>query len=554
MFPSIEPSDVGVTGLLWLFGSYGYALYSASSLISEGSELLLMIPSMAGLVGGVVLPVLGAVPDGAIILFSGLGSIEEAQESLAVGVGALAGSTIMLLTVTFALAIFGGRVDVDAGGTPNYTSKPKLTPKSSIIDEFMATGVATSKAVKQGGLIMAFTTIPFFLIQLPASFIHTPSEDVSQAEHWWALTGLIICIVGLVAYMKKQLEFSNEGQDQEKRVAAVKKLLLQGKVSLSGALGAAILEPDMHISTENMPEYKNMDADTDANNALPPKVHEYLKEVLLDAFLTYDNNRDGTLDRIEVYRFFRDFHESIKPDEMDSLFKKFDNDKDGAYSFDEFIAMAYTFIMEREHDERTGSETRDAGDQANGEIVKGILAEGEEEEEEVPADFTDLPPDQQQSAIKKRAFFMLAIGTTLVVIFSDPMVDVMQEVAVRIGVPPFYVAFILAPLASNLSEVVASYYYASKKTRKTMSVSLSALEGAAAMNNTFCLSIFMGLIFFRGLAWEYTAETIAILVVEFAVAAIVQKDILTTFHGVLLMLIFPLSIAFVALMEFLGFD
>jgi hypothetical protein len=49
---------------LWLFFSYGYALYYASNLIGEGSELLLLVPSMAGLVGGVVLPLLGAVPDG----------------------------------------------------------------------------------------------------------------------------------------------------------------------------------------------------------------------------------------------------------------------------------------------------------------------------------------------------------------------------------------------------------------------------------------------------------------------------------------------------------
>jgi len=37
----------------------------------------------------VVLPLLGAVPDGAIMLFSGLGDIESAQETLSVGVGAL---------------------------------------------------------------------------------------------------------------------------------------------------------------------------------------------------------------------------------------------------------------------------------------------------------------------------------------------------------------------------------------------------------------------------------------------------------------------------------
>ena len=55
---------MGLTGLLWLFVSYGYVLYFASNMIGEGSELLLLVPSMAGLVGGVVLPVLGAVPDG----------------------------------------------------------------------------------------------------------------------------------------------------------------------------------------------------------------------------------------------------------------------------------------------------------------------------------------------------------------------------------------------------------------------------------------------------------------------------------------------------------
>ena len=97
-FPDIEASEIGNTGLLWLFVSYGYVLFWASNQISEGSDLLLLVPSLAGIVGSCVLPVLGAVPDGAIMLFSGLGSVEEAQENLAVGVGALAGSTIMLLT------------------------------------------------------------------------------------------------------------------------------------------------------------------------------------------------------------------------------------------------------------------------------------------------------------------------------------------------------------------------------------------------------------------------------------------------------------------------
>jgi hypothetical protein len=130
----------------------------------------------------------------------------------------------------------------------------------------------------------------------------------------------------------------------------------------------------------------------------------------------------------------------------------------------------------------------------------------------------------------------------------------MQEIAVRSGLSPFYVSFILAPLASNASEVIASQYYASKKTRKTITVSLVALEGAACMNNTFCLSIFMGLIFFRGLAWQYTAETIAIVTVEFFMAFLLRKNMLTVTEAGFIFLIFPLSIALVATLEAFGLD
>ena len=76
---------------------YAYILYIGCSLISDGSELL-MLTKYSKLVGSTVLPVLGAVPDGAIVLFSGVGP--DAQTQLDVGIGALAGSTVMLVPAT----------------------------------------------------------------------------------------------------------------------------------------------------------------------------------------------------------------------------------------------------------------------------------------------------------------------------------------------------------------------------------------------------------------------------------------------------------------------
>ena len=132
----------------------------------------------------------------AIILFSGLGSIEVAQESLSVGIGALAGSTIMLLTVPWALSVFAGRVDIYPGNKPNYTKKPKLSEDQTLSHTLFHTGVAVTDEIRHGGVVMALTTIPYFLIQIPASFMHGPSEEVAKGEHWYALGGKSYFLAG----------------------------------------------------------------------------------------------------------------------------------------------------------------------------------------------------------------------------------------------------------------------------------------------------------------------------------------------------------------------
>jgi Ca2+/Na+ antiporter len=552
-FPSHrqEPSEVGVTGLIWLFLTYGFVLFQASGMISDGSELLLLVPELAGLVGGVVLPLLGSVPDGAIILFSGLGDIAEAQETLQVGVGALAGSTIMLLTVPFSLSVLAGRVDF-ARGLPNYFGQPKLDATKDIAAQLTTTGITITDAVQHSGVIMMLTTIPYLLIQVPAMFMHGPTEQVADHERWYAFSGLIVCLLGLFFYLRLQLNLSRAGEDRGKRMAVVKKQLQKGRVSLSGAVAAKV-RAEEKLLAEAATEYQSVsNSGGGAGLYPPPAVANYLKEILGDAFAVYDTNGDSQLDKREVLVFFRDFHEAISEEECDSMFNKFDVDNSGTISFDEFIGLAYTLIKSKDAGDMDGS--------ARGTMTSSsrrVFAESafeSEEAEEIPEEFTSLSPDTQQAAIKKRAFMMLFTGTALVLYFSDPMVDVMQEIANRVGLPAFYVSFILAPLASNASELISSMYYASKKTRKTITVSLSTLCGAAALNNTFCLSIFFLLIFFRGLAWQFTAETISIVTVELILGALVQRSSMSLLTGFFVMSIFPLSLVLVATLEYFGFD
>ena len=88
-----------------------------------------------------MIPILGAVPDGAIVLVSGLGS--DAQCQLSVGVGTLAGSTIMLLTIPWALSVFLGYRDRDpeTGEAASYpgTTKPKREQPFSLTNSVVTT-------------------------------------------------------------------------------------------------------------------------------------------------------------------------------------------------------------------------------------------------------------------------------------------------------------------------------------------------------------------------------------------------------------------------------
>lgn len=171
----------------------------------------------------------------------------------------------------------------------------------------------------------------------------------------------------------------------------------------------------------------------------------------------------------------------------------------------------------------------------------------------MPEDLANLTPEQQQRRIKLRAAWMMGSGTLLVLIFSDPAVEVLTEISKRCDVNPFFISFILAPLASNASEVIAAYNYSQRKSRKTMQVALTTLEGAACLNNTFCLSIFLGIIYFRQLHWTFTAEVIAILLVQFTVGYMAaRKHAFRLLDGLVVLSMYPISLIVVEVLKLAG--
>jgi len=553
---SATAATSGLLQNLFLLAAYGLILFTASNLISDGSELLLLVPALRAIVGSVVLPILGAVPDGAIILFSGLG--ENAQEEVAVGVGALAGSTIMLLTVPWFLSVYAGRVNVHANGELNY-KRPKgytgpwtkLNPPGNM--SLRKTAVDCPHAVTISGRVLLVTALTYLIIQIPAFFggsikaeDHTAKSTAAEArsEHLWAVFGSVVAFAFFVLYLVYQVAKKESGtvKIDEKLEEVTHVAIKDGRLKISTAFfddlkaAKAQMGPEEGASLKHTPNWKR------------------LEHTLKKFYNEVDSDKSGLIDFPEFQVLMYTLGEkNLSSTELKARFDSVDGDMNGTLNFDEFCTALVKLIGELGHDTTKVSLQRQitapAGD------APAIEVDEEEEEEDVPEDLKDNDPKKQMSRIMKRSFGMMAMGTALVLIFADPMVDVLSDLGFRLGIPPFYISFVLAPLASNASELIAAFNYAGNKTRRTIAISFSTLIGAGVMNNTFCLGIFLLLVAVKGLAWQFAAETLTILVVEVIMGLMAAKKMHTLGDGLFVLSLFPASLAGIYFLQnVLGFD
>lgn len=225
--------------------------------------------------------------------------------------------------------------------------------------------------------------------------------------------------------------------------------------------------------------------------------------------------------------------------------------------FDEFEKMFYVWLKEYSRAGPSDTHSTHSALQSlnrplkerkeSFEAAKSAVLEDEElEDNELEEENAHLTRRQ----ILLKALALMFGGLGMVILFSDPMVSLLSEIGDRMHVPPFYVSFIVTPLVSNASEVISSILFAKKRTSASITMTFSALLGAATLNNTFGLALFLALIYARNLEWSFTAETLAILLVEIVMGVLALRTRhAPTWHAVIALLLFPLSIGFVAALE-----
>lgn len=581
IFPHLDSSTDSMTQVLMQTALYGYVLFVAADMIGEGAELLLLVQGWADIVGSIVLPVLGAVPDGMMVLCSGLGPDPQGQVS--VGVGALAGSTIMLLTLPWFLSIYAGRVDIKNGDTMYKGNK--LTPPTN--RSLFHTGVKLGGTIASNASVMLLTCSPFIIVQGPAFLVNLRGSLSARAEqsishqervrveHPFACASLVLSWSLFLWYLLRMYHdnYCADGAVTDTIVNKMVQSIQEGKLTLRQAMQHFTSDKWEMLCNEGREDLKTGSSEQDIRKIElkpgSPAEEEVRKmcRLLIPFYRLYDTNRDNRISLEEFRMILVNLREKIGLGMQKRLFNAVDEDRNGYINFQEFVTCMIAFSLERDaadfddevvvesprlHPERI---RREKSGTENGSLASS-QEDPEEEEEDMPDDLSGLSPEEQQRRLKARALYSMTIGTVLVLVFSDPMTDMLGLIGELTGVPKFYVSFVLAPLASNASELVSAMKLAQKKTIKSMTQSLSTLEGAAIMNNTFCLGIFLILIVWKRLEWKFCAETVSIVTIQVLIAFMaISKPIHRLFDGIIILMFYPLALFIVwALENLAGLD
>ncbi|KAI8009853.1 Sodium/calcium exchanger NCL [Camellia lanceoleosa] len=510
------PCTTTVLGNLFLIIVYGYLMFLAATYLSNGSELLLEILG-PGIVGGLFLPILGALPDAMLILVSGLsGTTETAQSQVSVGMGLLAGSTVMLLTVIWGTCVIVGKCDLH----DSIAIDGKDTKKFNLTSSGVTTDIWTSYAAR----IMAISVIPFLVVQIPQIMNST------SGRHLAVLIALIVSVCMLISYCLYQVF---QPWIQRRRLAYAKhKHLISGflKYLKMHALGKFIKD-NGELNTEIVEKlFRTIDGDND----------EFISEPELKALIV------GM--RLDEINFDQD-------DAVRKVMNDFDTSNDYKIDLREFINGISKWLDEA----KQAGAPREAGT-ATMKYLDDFHKQTKREHYLLGDQSGDQSVDQSDEVLEGvenpkwtslKAVLMLVVGTVIAAAFADPLVDAVDNFSDATSIPSFFISFIALPLATNSSEAVSAIIFASRKRMRSTSLTFSELYGAVTMNNVLCLSVFLALVYVRGLTWDFSAEVLVILVVCLVMGAFASfRTTFPLWTALVAFFLYPFSLALVYVLDY----
>jgi len=230
---------------------------------------------------------------------------------------------------------------------------------------------------------------------------------------------------------------------------------------------------------------------------------------------------------------------------VDKVMTEFDSSRDDQLSREEFTKGMTKWL-------RIATSTVGHSDNYSKKFMSNFHSRTKEEIEALEhGNEEEVVQVENPHKIYLKAVMLMLGGAIIAGIFADPLVDAVDNFSDATSIPSFFISFIIMPLATNSSEGVSALIFASRKKKRTASLTYSEIYGAVTMNNTLCLGVFLAIIYIRGLDWDFSAEVLVILLVIIVMGLL--SSFRTTFPlwmSFIAFLLYPLTLAIVYVLDY----
>ncbi|WJZ99134.1 hypothetical protein VitviT2T_017603 [Vitis vinifera] len=398
------------------------------------------------------------------------GNGETAQNQVSAGLGLLTGSTAILLTLLGGCCIIVDKCDPE-------NSREKASEETARGFSLAGSAISTDIRASYTARIMVISVMPFIIVQL-AQVLHTSSQICFAI-----FISLIISVSLLLAYclhqvfhpsiLRRKLAYAKQMHMTSRIVKQLKYSPLERLLTTNG-------EPDM--------------------------------EVIRMLFKMIDGNSDQLLSTSEIRALITGIQIKDKDSDIDDTVGDIMRDVhacgDAKINIEAFTKGISKWLNKAKNSAVCSSynhmKTRLVVDHFN------LVSNKEHEQLGIQSDEVVKIESPKWSACK--AVVMLLLGSLIAATFAGPLVNAVGKFSTATNIPSFFVSFLVLPFAS-FSEAVSAQNFASQKKLRIASLTFSKIYGAMSMNNFLCMSVFLGLVYFRQLTWNFTSEVLIVLII-----------------------------------------
>uniref|UniRef100_A0A7N0U4D4 EF-hand domain-containing protein n=1 Tax=Kalanchoe fedtschenkoi TaxID=63787 RepID=A0A7N0U4D4_KALFE len=477
------PCTTVIWGNLFLIVVYEYLLSLSQKYLTQGSALFFKMFG-TGIFGASMFQILGAFPPVVILLVNGLsGSTGTAETLSAMGLAMLAGSAVMALTLQWGAVVAFGSRDL------SQTSSSAAPQLAFSITGYGVTQDADTKRIAK---LLLIAMIPFAILQLPQIVDSTTVTSVA------VVAALILSAAGLIIYCIYEIF---QPLIQTKTLEYIMQDFLEdsvfpGLLSADGEPDEAAIQQLFHKLNKNSDEEVSADE---------------LEALFLGAQL-----KDAGLE---------------SEDYVANLMRQFDKSQDNKVSSAEFIRGMKRLL--------TGSDSAGASLSSPATDVTETLLSGEK-----TSPTTAKVVGTWLNYAK--AGYLLVLGTGISLLLAQPLMAAIEDFADGLSVPSFIITYIIVPFAMSYKQVILAVTSARKKTVKAVSLTFSTIYSSVYMSSMMSLTMFLLIVYVRGLTWDVSAGVLVVLIVGVVMGCLTSFRITFPFWTcILAFLLYPISLVLI---------